>query len=535
MKKIVYTSVVLISLLFVVSCEKDFREIGTGIIPNNAFTTEQVTYDVTITPLNVDAVRADNIAINQLGEYLFGVYKNDDYKTINASFVSQLGFVQPPKTSDVKPASSETEQNRKIDSVITLDKVVLKLPYTVTNIRKSSDKAPKFRLDSLLGDPSIKMPLKVYRNGTFFNTLNPSNPTEGNSYQSDATYIHSELLNQDTNYEFSPNPNDTILIVDRNVSALNGTITGTFKDTIKLQNTTPFIRVPLNTARMKELFWDKFKGSEFSDANAFNNYFRGVIVETDATDGALVPLQLSGNPTAITGRIAAIPSVDFFYTITRYEIKEGATALTRKDTIKSTFSFPINGTKASKYNMSPAQSSTSTKSFPIQGTAGTMARINILNGNELSDLRSQKILINDASLVFNIDADRDTTKVPLRLLVYKEGTGNKAGEHIIDSYRESSLFGGLLDRVGGKPDKYQIRITKHVSDLVRGVSTDNTPLVLKVYNVPTDASVVNRNVNTVVQTYNWNPRGVSLLNNSSVNGEKKAKLIISYSKEKESN
>ncbi|CAM1345387.1 DUF4270 family protein [Tenacibaculum amylolyticum] len=538
MKKIVYISVVLSSLFLVISCEKDFREIGGNIINNNSFETKQVTFEVEIIPENIDAVRADNIAINQLGEYWLGVYNNSDYKRITSSFVSQLGFIQNPKTSDVVPASSivsngdETDeeeaalQAQRIDSFFVLDRVILKLPYTATSIRESTDNVPKFRLDSILGDATRNMPLKVYRNETFLNSLNPGNPSESNSFLSDADYTGTEVLNEDMGFEFFPNPNDTLFVYDRNVSNTSGVVTGTYKDTLKLTNANPFLTVPLNTARMKELFWDKFGDPEFATANAFNDYFRGLVVKTEGTEGSMIPFRLLGTNTSA--------SLEFFYTITRYEIKAGESTLSPKDTIGSSYTFPLTGVRNSKYEPNPATNAAPVNSFVVQGTAGSKAKINILNGTELQDLRSRNILVNDASLIFNIDASRDTTYLPLRLLIYKDN--GEEGEQITDSYSETNSFGGFLaDDADGKPESYTIRITDYISDLLNGTETDNLPLVLRVYNIGTDSPIVNGLLDIQVRSYNWDPRGVTLFNNSTTNGEKRAKLVLSYSEEKENN
>ena len=509
-KKIVYLSVAIVSLLFVISCEKDFREIEGNVISNNVFNTKQITLEVIVKDSVLNAVRADNIAIGSLGEYLLGVYNNSDYERIEASIISQLGVVVNPQTEQ-NTTKAESGDDEDLDSIYVFNEAVLEIPYTSTKLDNEADGKPKFRLDSLLGNPSIPMTLKVYRNGTFLNTLDPGNPSQQNSYMSDHEYIETELLNDDPGFTYTPDPTDTLFVFERELS------TGAkYNDTTKLANSIPFLTVPLNKARMRELFWDKFKDGEFTTQNDFNNYFRGLILKAEGADGSMVPLSLGTNA----------PRVKFYYTITTLD--EGVV----KDTIVGNYTFNFAGVTNSKYKMTAPQNSAPSNSVAIQGTAGSMATIKILNGTELQDLRSQNILINDASLIFNIDASRDTTKVPLRLLVFKD-TGSGDGEHIEDSYNEQLFFGGFLgDDDQGKPKEYVIRITDYVSNLVSGQSDDNTPLVLKVYNLGTDASVVNNFIQTEVRTYNWNPRGVTLFNHSATNGELRAKLIISYSEEK---
>ena len=509
-KKIVYLSVAVVSLLFVISCEKDFREIEGNVISNNVFNTKKLTLEVIVKDSIVDAVRADNIAIGSLGEYLLGVYNNSDYERVEASIISQLGLSINPQTEQ-NTTKAESGIDEDLDSIYVFNEAVLEIPYTSTKLDNEADGKPKFRLDSLLGNSSIPVALKVYRNGTFLNTLDPGNPTQRFSYMSDHEYVESELLNDDPSFTYTPDPTDTLFVFERELS------TGAkYNDTTKLANSIPFLTVPLNKARMKELFWDKFGDSEFTTQNDFNNYFRGLILKAEGTDGSMVPLSLGTNA----------PRVKFYYTITTLD--EGVV----KDTIVGNYTFSFSGVTNSKYKMTAPQNPAPSNSVAIQGTAGSMATVKILNGTELQDLRSQNILINDASLVFNIDTSRDTTKVPLRLLLFQD-IGSDDGEHIIDSYQLPQYFGGFLgDDDQGKPKEYNIRITKHVADLVSGKSDENVPLVLKVYNEGTDVSAIN-NLVIPVTNYNWNPRGVTLLNHSSTNGELRAKLIISYSEEKD--
>ena len=160
-KKIVYLSVALVSLLFVISCEKDFREIGGNVISNNQFDTKQITLEVIVKDSVLEAVRADNLAIGSLGEYLLGVYNNPDYERIEASIVSQLGIVVNPQTVQ-NTTEAESGNEEDLDSIYVFNEAVLEIPYTSTRLENESDGKPKFRLDSLLGDSSIPMSFRKY-------------------------------------------------------------------------------------------------------------------------------------------------------------------------------------------------------------------------------------------------------------------------------------------------------------------------------------------------------------------------------------
>ncbi|WP_272150815.1 DUF4270 family protein [Tenacibaculum aiptasiae] len=520
-RKIGVLGISLLCFAAIISCEKDFSDIGSSVVNNTKFDTGEVLLDVEITPVDIQSVRADNIAIGRLGEYWLGVYKNDNYKAIESSFVSQLTLLTNPKTEDIKAAVN----NGEIDSVFTLDKVILKLPYTATNIGKETDGKPKFRLDSVLGDPTIPTTLKIFRNGTFLNTLDPNNPANQNKFESNHSYIESELLTENTGFSFTPSPKDTMLVLTRNIS--NG---NTYKDTIKLANKAPFLAIPLDMTRMKELFWDKFKDSEFASSDAFNDYFRGLIVKSEGSNGSMVPLSLLGTNASAT--------LDFHYTITTFEKKDGQANLVLKDTLPNTYSFPLTGVRNSIYKMSPVVTPAPANNFIIQGTAGTAASIKILDNTKLNDLRANNWLVNDATLSFYINQNINTDKnlLPQRLFIYQNkdnGNGGFTPTQITDAYREAALFGGNLVITEDKPEKYTFKITDYISELLDGTTSDISPLIMKVYNNPTDNPITNNVLDVNVKTYNWNPRGVTLLDgNEAANTTKRAVLKISYSKEK---
>ncbi|CAM1350698.1 DUF4270 family protein [Tenacibaculum insulae] len=531
-RKIGVFSVSLLCLAATLSCEKDFNDVGSSVVNNTKFETGEILLDVEIEKIDISdsntndiykAVRADNIGINTLAEYWLGIYKTDNYKTIESSFVSQLSLPTSLKTTDKTPAAEDGD----IDSVFVLDKVILKLPYKATNTGTESDGKPIFRLDSVLGNTNIGTPLKVFRNYTYLNTLDPNNPASSNSFQSDFDYQVNDpiidLLNENSAFTFKPSPKDTMFILTRNIS--NG---NTYQDTLKLPTKAPFLTIPLDMAKMKSLFWDKFENDEFKTIDAFVSYFRGVIVKSEGTDGSIVPFNIIGDATSA--------SVDFHYTITTFQKEEGQSALVLKDTLPNTYTFPLSGIRNSIYKTTAPTTATPANNFTVQGTAGTMARIKILDDTKLQDLRDQNLLVNDASLSFYINQNINTDKniVPQKLFLYQEkknSSNNISPTHISDAYVEALTFGGELESIDetDTPEKYTFRITDYITNLLnREDNVTIDPLVLKVFN-PTDTPTVN----PLVSTYNWNPRGVTLLDgDETANGTKRAVLKISYSKEK---
>ena len=157
-RKIGGLGISLLCLVAIISCEKDFNDIGSSVVNNTKFETGEILLDVEIiTPneepsLNLSSVRADNIELGQLGnlgnldEYWLGVYNEPNIKGIEASIVSQVRI--PTDRSFTNNKTYETT-----DEVLPpiLDEVILKIPLQATLDGKYDNKSPKFNLDNILG------------------------------------------------------------------------------------------------------------------------------------------------------------------------------------------------------------------------------------------------------------------------------------------------------------------------------------------------------------------------------------------------
>jgi hypothetical protein len=502
-KRSIYLGVLAVIFSGIISCEKDFTDIGSSVINNSQFDTKDTILEVDITSLPITSVRADGLSFpsRSLGQYLLGVYNNPNYQKIEASIVSQLVL---PRDLDINTGVTDTTSIHR-----ELDTVILRIPYQATLKRGTTS---DYTLDSIIGDKSKAFTLNVFETSTFLNALNPNDPTKTNSYQSDATYSKKgATLNFTPDYQFKPNAGDTVFVVNRKLKSGK-----TFRDEIKLsENNAPFARIPLNKAKFAE-FMSKYKNTEFASQDAFNNYFRGIIVEATGNEGSLLSL-------SIAGQASSSPSIELYYTNTVLSKKTNKVI----DTVKVNNSFLLGGIKNSVYKMG-ATPSVASNQFSLQGTAGNMANIEIFKDG-LNDLRSKNWLINDASLTFFVDqtvVKSDTIASPFRLFLFKNPTNSNPAV-IKDLLTEGpDSFGGTRQlSADKKPNKYTFRITDYVSDLLNG-KANKLPLGLKVFNTsdfPTSAA------DTIVKTYNWNPKAVMLLDGSISNGARKAQLKISYS------
>ncbi len=543
------------------SCEEDFTEVGGGLVKNTKFTTSNLELELKITPIDVSNVRADNLGAGAgATDYWLGVYDSKHYKKIEASVVTQLGFLKNPKIQDVKPAILKDE----IDSIYSFDQVFLKLPYVATATGSNA-----YRLDSILGNPSSGTSLKVYRNGTFLNHLDPENPSQQNTFLSDQEYYienpTEDLLNKiegEPDFTFIPRATDSTLIINRHYDDGKS-----FTTVEKLANNQPFLSIPLDKDKMKALFWDKFNTDVFSNSQEFNNYFRGLILQCEGADGSLVRFDLTNSQA----------SIDFYYTITRKEVLSDGAALTYKDSIPTKYSFPLSGAVRNvTYKMSPATVSTPANNFVIQGMAGTMAQVEVLGVNleklkstdpdhdilkyqhldtnpkdgylDLQELAAIKtttdsasgLLVTNALMSFYVNETVNTDKniVPQRLFLYTtEGDDNsKKSVQVMKTGTDYTYYGGRIQSVEetNTPEKYTFGIATYLSDILDGTLQEPSPLLLKAFNATDDPLLVGgtRIFTNPILNYNWNPRGVTLLNENEAHGAKRAILKITYSEKK---
>lgn len=515
LKKSIYIGATIALFTAIISCETDFTNVESNVVSNTKFNTNTVSVNVIAENSPLERIQSDNIS-RQISQYLLGVHASSDYEKIEASLVSQVSIPIGLRLLDGVIYGGDTTAVTKIDTVF------LKLPYQVTLNAAGN----KYEIDSIFGNKDKSFNLNLYRSNTYLNLYNPSDPSKFNSFFSDTIFEKKgSELNSDLNFSFIPNENDTLLAVKRRL--YDDTIIDTTD--VKLFNTStvstipvPFARIPLDKELFKELFLDKYETSDFASQAAFNDYFRGIIVEATGNDGSLISFDFNN------ANAALVPSIEVYYTNT--VLKSGTTVL---DTITKNDSFPLSGFKVNTFKMEDKVYPVNNE-IKIQGTAGSEGSVTLFNQAKIDELSANNWLINDATLTFYINQSADMTHVPERLYLYKsdENGSSPIFSQIKDATSEGAFggIGGFLVRdEDGKKEKYTFKITDYISDILSGETVYESILKLKAYN-PSDAPV--SGADTAFRNSSWSPKAVTLFNSSLENEEKKATLVISYSETK---
>ncbi len=484
--------------------------------------------DITAENSPLERLQSDNIS-GSLPQNLLGVYANADYEKIEASIISQVAI----QTELERISASNITDTSEVVSVI--DTVFLKIPFQVT-LEDNTTSGPVYSLDSVQGNTETAFTFNIYRSNTYLNQYNPIDPTKINSFYSDAEFEKLEVLNNVMDYQFktslSEKSNDTMIVINRKLHD-NTVFT---KDTIKLSvsgtgTPIPFARIPLDKDKIEALFLDKFGSSEFASQDAFNDYFRGVILEAKGTDGSLASLSFNNSTASLN------PSIEIYYTNSVLRIGTQDTI----KTVKKNNSFQLSGFRVNKFKMEDRNYTVNTE-VKVQGLAGSEAKINLFgadaNGNgvpdKLDELKENEWLINDASISLYINQSADTSYIPNRLYLYKsdEDPINPVLSQIKDAITESGFNGidGFLVRdANGKAEKYTFKITDYLSDLITGEISNVSTLKVKAFNT-SDLPIAL--ADTIFNNYSWTPKAVTLFNNDASNGDKKAQLKILYSEKK---
>ena len=161
-----------------------------------------------------------------------------------------------------------------------------------------------------------------------------------------------------------------------------------------------------------------------------------------------------------------------------------------------------------------------------RGAAGSEVIIDMFDDETLAFLRQQSLLINEANLVFYVDGEQDF--VPNKMFLYKYDFNSMIND--LYNFRFGPLvFGGnLVYDDEGNPELYKFRITDYLTKMIKG----DEPIALSRLAIRNslDTDGLNTSVlDTVVQKWNYIPKGVVLHGNRPADNNKRIKLEIFYS------
>lgn len=519
--KIVTIVVVVFTFL---SCDDDFNSVGSEIIGDVNFEDSQYSSIPVAYSKKLERVQASRLvrqvgANNQLVNHanLLGVYQDPAYGQSVYSILSQVRLGTDRPTFGKDPV---------------LDSVVLNLPYfsaetnTVTNNNVTTK---TYRLDSIYGNQPFK--LSIYQSNYFLRDFDPVSNDIQLYYSDDVlTKFGPEVEKPEnllyTNESFVPSSSEITLL------SPDGSDENTDPDVTKA---IPALRVKFSDAvrdRFKAQFIDKQGSAELSNSNNFFNYFRGIYFKAEAS-GA------SGNMVLFDmgqGRI----TLHYTSSSETSEEKEQKTLeLSFANNIVNSIQTNLKPEIADELKIESQDSINGEDNLYIKGGDGAYAVVDLFGGtvlnengepeNELSYLRRQDWLINDATLTFYVNQSALTAggaTEPERIFVFNEETGSVLADYASDVafqlINEETPVNSILSHLGridrGSDDRgdfYKIRLTRHIINLLEDEEADNISLGVS----------VSQNVNTtrgaigVVKNKNNTPKDEVIPSSSIISHE----------------
>ncbi|MCF6279480.1 MAG: DUF4270 domain-containing protein [Flavobacteriaceae bacterium] len=504
LKQIALFSVLFLSML---SCETDIENLGTNIVENGIFDTQK--YDSELVAYNQNILKR---RAKGLGQYLLGVYENDDFGQLNASIVTQLA---PSGVIDFGLNPS-------------IDTVIVQIPYQ--RIDTNSHTATAALAIDLIGNENATYNLNIYELDEYLNTLDPTNPSEELDYFTDQTYSY----NPTALYSglFSPDNNDTVLYVKRPEVILDFVTMEHDIDTLLITGNAPSMKIPLN----EDFFTDIFLQNApiIGTTATLVEFFKGLYIE--ATEGvdpkaSIMSLGLSGanvtiyyTNTIVTDETNIDLNGNGNTTDTAVEVRTKQSAIfTFSGITTNTFVRDYVSFNIESYITTPNTTNGDDRLY-LQGAAGSFALIDLFTADDIEDLRNNNWLINEASLTFYVDQDSDTSIAPEQLFVYNY----EENTQIADMFTEGAVaFDGTLQRDSDKkPLKYTINITDYISNILKSTDpSESSQLAVKVYNTSDLPTAIS---DTEIKDFSWTPKGVVIHGNQSSDADKRIKLEITY-------
>ena len=459
----------LFAVVLILSCEKEFSNVGSSLLPSDTFVIDKQTALVEVEHKSIEIIRSDNLSFFYLGEYEDQVFGN----TI-ARFTTQLSlptastgiFGAMSAFQEANGVSSESTNKKPHDEQETVTEVWLEIPfYTNQRDRDGDGVIDAFDVDP--DDPNSDSdgdtltdleesrsanldPLNPDTDGDGINddqddeTINPD--TEANVYQIDYLYgdtlqeVHFQVkkLNYFLPY-FDPEDNfesKKAFYSNKDFEQDGFTSQTLFDDKITLdlgevvsfkvddpetedvdestevdQRLSPRIRIPLNTALFQQSILEIEGDDVLLDNNRFQEYFNGIVVG----------LQSSANPLMMQLNFAT-GFIRIEYDYKELVLVDGGDPSNAEDyesqDSSSAFTLNLSGVRFNTITQAQTSAEVQTningsgngQNIYLKGGLGVVSYIDLFAGDagqvQLQTLQDNPWLINEANLTLHVDQEK---------------------------------------------------------------------------------------------------------------------------------
>ncbi|MCM4166744.1 hypothetical protein KCTC52924_01595 [Arenibacter antarcticus] len=332
----------------------------------------------------------------------------------------------------------------------------------------------KFDLDSIFGNREVPFNFKVERSTYFLRDLDPNS-----NFQESQPYYSSQQFSPDFVSDVLFDGEVEISDTETLVFKVDDPATEDIDESEEAPTRTlPGIKVPLNAAFFQAAILDKEGSTElFSQAN-FKEYFRGVHMSVsddimlllDLTQGSITIKYEYDSVTSSTDATIKKIEQDYVLSFIRRDANTGAILGNAVNT--------LNNANYPGEILSAMDTGENASKLYLKGGAGSFVQIKLFdeaNSEEIiNQIKDKNWIINEANLVFYVD--RGTLDAapeaiePSILYLYKE---NKSPVYnaFLENEQDFNLgnltnYDGKLYKKEGKGDRYKIRITNLINDII---------------------------------------------------------------------
>jgi hypothetical protein len=511
------------TVVLLYSCDKDFNAIGDDLIGDNHFDLESEKYDVLAYNQEITPIQSNGLAINGLG-----IYGNPVFGTTVGNYATQL------KMDTYAPTIGE-------EAVV--DSVMLSVPYFKHVKSTNTDGSTTYELDSIYGSTIGKLKLSIYESGIQMRSTYFDNGSQmAQLYYTDQNadfdnFKKGSRLNDDPNAL----QNDQFFFSSDEIKQLITDATG--KKTVT--RLPPEMHLKLNNTFFQEKVLNA-PASKLANGDAFQEYFRGLYFKfeksgTSPSNMALLDFTNSKVTIYYKAKTAITTDAETVKENKTLEIKLGGAAVSLLNDTK-------NAEYANAINPANINNTEGDAELYLKGGQGSLAVIDLSNfATKLAEIRTNKWMVNEANLIFYIDAEKmksgdepkrvylyDLTN-NLPVIDYADGTSGFSGT---DPKATRYIFGGILetDATTKRGKLYKVRITNHIRNLIKDATAVNVKLGLVVTeSVDVVASNKLKLKNSVISEAPkgsvMNPLGTILYGSkASVPDDKRLRLEVYYTK-----
>ncbi|RYZ91165.1 MAG: DUF4270 domain-containing protein, partial [Proteobacteria bacterium] len=417
--KFLFRTALFFTAVSMVSCDKDFNEVGTDIIGEDHYGFDKdESFNVAAVPVSLlagsNAVQTDGLTVNPLG-----VYDNPAFGRTTANFVTQVAL----SSSSLRPT---------IEGDVTIQEVKLYIPYFAKLQETDSEGDSTYKLDSIYGAINTTFNLKVFENNYFLRAQTQSGSgleaqPYYNNMNGEIDAVKGPQLNnstapaQNTSFTFSAEEYDVNDVNDPDA-----------EDT-KLA---PGLRMDIDSLYIREKIFNTSEAN-LSSQNLFQNHFRGLyfqIAQTNSGRGALNMMNFAGGTITVKYRTSVIKDHD-------------NNAATPDQAVKTNRSIvmTLTGTTVSLVTHDNVPAVPADR-LAVKGGQGYVSTIDLFNPEQIAMMKAEKWMINEANLTFFIDREKmspagqpaDWAPEPRRLYLFDITNNANIADYTFDNTTSSN-------------------------------------------------------------------------------------------------